>query len=192
MTLAQTIYRVRQFWRAIDETPSAADLEEARRWLSKDQWALFLRLQPSDQAHSLRVFRGLQDMVKTDAGIDQTPLFVAALLHDVGKVCYPLRIWERVLIVLAQALIPGMVRKWGREEVKLTSTPDISTSPFGWRRAFVVAIQHPEWGARLAAEAGAPVMAVNLIRRHQNLLNDQAVSIEERLLMYLQRVDQNN
>jgi hypothetical protein len=53
----------------------------------------------------------------------------------------------------------------------------------------VVAIQHPAWGAEMAAEAGSSPLVVALIRRHQNLLQDEAVSLEDRLLGALQRVD---
>lgn len=111
-------------------------------------------------------------------------LLAAALLHDVGKCCHPLRLWERVVIVLAKSLFPKRVKSWGEGE------------PFGWKRAFVVAEQHPSWGAELAARAGASPMTVSLIRRHQDLLEDrsrvqtvQDFSSEDGLLYLLQVCD---
>jgi hypothetical protein len=137
--------------------------------------ALFLRLQPSEQAHSLRLFRQLLDRGETDV-----ELLAAALLHDVGKSRYPLRVWERILIVLAKALFPHLVKHWGQAQ------------PYGWRRLFVISEMHAAWGADMAAMAGAPAMTVSLIRRHQDILPTHPESIEERYLQILQSLDNEN
>jgi hypothetical protein len=171
-------YRARQFWHALTRAPDPNQLEQARQALSPELMALFQCLQASEQAHSLAILNHLHDQ-----SINQEDLMVAALLHDVGKSRYPLRLWERILIVLGEALFPGQARKWGQGE------------PRGWRRAFVVAQQHPMWGAEMAAQAGATPLAVTLIRRHQEQL-DPAVftqagpsTLEDRLLLKLQVVD---
>jgi hypothetical protein len=65
----------------------------------------------------------------------------------------------------------------------------------GWRRAFVVAVQHPQWGADLAAKAGASPLAVALIRRHQEQqgsLGEADAGSEDSLLARLQSVDNNS
>jgi putative nucleotidyltransferase with HDIG domain len=143
------LYRTRQFWFALTAIPAEDDLVQAGRVLSPALMALFRRMQPSEQAHSLAIFRRLREEGETNQD-----LWVAALLHDVGKSCHPLRLWERVLIVIGNWLLPGPARRWGQGR------------PAGWRRAFVIAARHPEWGARMAAEAGASPLAVELIRRH--------------------------
>lgn len=171
-------YRARQFWFALTATPDPNQLAQARQVLSPALMALFQRMQAGEQAHSLAIFCQLCEQNET-----QEDLLVAALLHDVGKGRYPLRLWERVLIVLARVFVPERVKAWGSGE------------PRGWKRAFVVAERHPAWGAELAAAAGASPLAVSIIRRHQEPLLPAAVgrgegpSLEDRLLHRLQLLD---
>jgi hypothetical protein len=144
--------------------------------LTQAQINLFECLQPSEQAHSLEIYHSLLDAHETNHD-----LLVAALLHDTGKSRFPLRIWERVVIVLCKRLFPAKVQDWGR------------ASPQSWKRPFVIAEQHPTWGAELAQQAGASALAVSLIRRHQEPLafdGDPALlSLEDRLLITLQHYD---
>lgn len=145
------LYRVRQFWQAITAAPQERDLGLARKWLTPSLLSLFLRLHPSEQAHSISIARQLAEQGETEPD-----LMVAALLHDIGKVRYPLTVWERIVIVLGKAMFSKRVKKWGRGE------------PRGWRRPFAVAEQHAAWGAELAAQAGASPLAARLIRSHQD------------------------
>lgn len=147
----RALYRVRQFWHALVATPESEELAQARHFLTPALMELFLRLQPSEQAHSLWVYRQLRE-----AGETNPDLLAAALLHDVGKSCHPLQLWERAAIVLGKALFPQKSRNWGQAE------------PQGWKRPFVVAAQHSVWGAEMAARAGASPMTVALIQRHQD------------------------
>ena len=171
-------YRARQLWHALTATPDPGDLEQARRVLSPAQMELFLKLQPNEQVHSLRIYRQLFEQDPLDEDLQ-----VAALLHDVGKAPFHLRPWERVWIVIAKAILPAQIAKWGQGE------------PRGWKRPFVIAEQHPAWGAEMAARAGTTQTAVNLIRRHQqpialqDLQGGAAAAKEDRLLYRLQRLD---
>jgi hypothetical protein len=172
------LYRVRQFWHALTATPAPEDLDLARRLLSPSQMELFLKLQPGEQAHSLRICRRLYEQ-----NPQAKDLLVAALLHDVGKAPYPLRPWERAWIVVAKALLPTKAAEWGQAE------------PRGWKRPFVIAEQHPAWGAEMAARLGASPTTVSLIRRHQQpigahqSLDFTLASIEDQLLYRLQQLD---
>lgn len=148
------LYRPRQFWAALSAAPSAQEINLAAQTLSAEQFALFQRMQPGEQAHSLAVLRALE----CDQPLEPE-LAAAALLHDVGKIRAPLWIWERVVIVIARAVIPEKVKAWGAAD-----------RPVGWKRPFVVAEKHPEWGARLAAQAGLGPRGVDIIRRHQDRL----------------------
>jgi hypothetical protein len=172
MMLARILYRIRQFWLALTAAPAPETLEQARLLLSKEQNALFQALPPGEQAHALQVYRRLKDHGET-----HPDLLCAALLHDIGKGQAPLRVWERITIVLARAVFPDKMSVWGRGPAS------------GWRRPFVVAEQHPEWGAELAAQTGASPLTVALIRRHQELFNDRPTSAEEHLLGRLQAAD---
>lgn len=174
MKLRKIIYRIRQFWLAASApTPTSKQLALAHSVLNPSQMALFTQMQASEQIHSLQILETLQEQGET-----HSDLMIAALLHDVGKIRYPLRIWERVFIVLGDKFIPRSTKTWG------------DSTPRGWRRPFVVAAQHPLWGADLATKAGATPLAASLIRRHQEIHpTEDTNSIEDRLLSALQRAD---
>lgn len=146
----RALYRLRQGLWALAGGPAADDLEQAQGLLAPRLLTLFRRLTPAEQSHALRVLHRLQR-----DGFRQPELLTAALLHDVGKSLYPLNLWARAAIVLGHALAPGWAARAGEGE------------PRSWKRAFVVARQHPTWGAALAAEAGADPGMCALIRHHQ-------------------------
>lgn len=171
------LYRVHQFWDAV-RTPSLTsdDLRPAQRVLSEPQMALFSRLQPSEQAHGLRVLKTLQAM-----GENHPDLLTAALLHDIGKIQYQLHLWERVVIVLGKRFASNLVARWG------------NALPGGWKRPFVIATQHPTWGADLARQAGTSALAIRLIQNHQeDVLSGSLDSLENHLLSLLQKADDQN
>ena len=115
-----------------------------------------------------------------DAGHNQPALLVAALLHDVGKTLLPLTIWERSLIVLASIFLPHQTAVWGQGEA------------VGWKRPFVVKMQHPAWSAEMVANAGSHTQAVELIQRHQDTIAPEEHSEEAELLRLLQWADDQN
>jgi hypothetical protein len=185
-------------------------------------------MQESEQAHALRVLHALLEQ-----GEEHPDLSVAALLHDVGKSRFPLKLWERVLIVLGQAFFPERAARWGAaaenaawvqgsggagglgsgSEERCSGAGELGSGPRSGdpstrlraglghrmaqnlRRAFVVAERHAEWGAEMAAGAGASRMAVTLIRRHQDdldRLGERGSSLEQELLRKLQSVDDHS
>ena len=170
-------YRLNQFWKALFISPTQAQLAQARLALSPILWELFLKMQPGEQAHSLEIFERLLAQGESDPD-----LLSAALLHDAGKIRYPLRIWERALVVIVKALFPGKLSQWG------------TAQPVGWKRAFVVAENHAAWGAEMAAAAGAAPATIEIIRRHQDKLPapafpERLFSPGENLLYRLQILD---
>jgi hypothetical protein len=177
MSLARLVYRTEQFRKYLGFRAAPPDLSEARKTLTPAQVALFLRMQPGEQAHSLEVLQKLQEQGETDPDLQ-----TAALLHDVGKSRFPLQVWERVWIVLAQKLLPGRFRAWGAAQGGLEQRP-------WWERASAVAAQHPAWGAELAQAAGCSARAVSLIRRHQDYGPLDPQKEEDRLLARLQALD---
>lgn len=154
----------------------------AQEILNPDQMALFRRMQASEQAHSLAVMKRLRiQAIQEDqsVAIHRQDLLAAALLHDAGKCLYPLHIWDRVLVVLGEWFFPDRVDHWG------------SGSPDGWKRAFVVAKMHPNWGSELAAQAGSSATTVELIRRHQLRGEQPSATIVDHLLHELQAADRD-
>jgi hypothetical protein len=146
-------YRVQQFFHALTAAPAPQDRREVESFLGPALMRLFTTMQPGEQAHSIRIYRCLREN-----GVEDPDLLSAALLHDAGKSRLPLRLWERVAIVLAKALAPGLVESWGQAP---------GAHPPTWKRPFVVAVQHPDWRARMAENAGASDLVVRLIRDHQ-------------------------
>ena len=182
MIASRILYRLHQFWSALVASPSEGELDNISSLLTPPQMALFRQMHRSEQAHSIRVMRAV---LQSSDGVQAGPrddLLRAALLHDVGKSRYPVRIWERALIVLSKAILPGKVKRWGEGIA-------IGDGPLGWRRAFVVSQQHPAWGAQMAAEAGASPLVAALIRRHQDFRSTPDGDLEDRLLRLLQAAD---
>jgi hypothetical protein len=175
-------YRTRQFWNALIAKPTVEDLQGISEILTPGQITLFCQMQPGEQAHSLHVFQQLRSQSQKDTVNPPLDLLVAALLHDVGKIRYPLRLWERVWIVVAQRLIPGRAGRWGQ-----VGTPDGKTP--AWQRPLIVAAQHASWGAQMAEGAGVSPMSANLIRRHQSFSTSKASTVEEKYLHMLQAAD---
>ena len=130
MKAVRILYRLSQFWRTLFPKTDSASLAEAQHQLTPVQRRLFGQLQPSEQKHALSIWRKLRDL-----GEDQPDLLVAALLHDVGKLHYPLHLWERVLVVLVRAVMPAQAVRWG----SLPSN-DWKRLP-AWRKAFILAEQ---------------------------------------------------
>jgi hypothetical protein len=152
----RVFYRLLQTWRTLTSKPKRNDLLEIQSTLSPDLFSLFNQMHPSEQAHSIAVYRDLLNQK-----IQNKDLLEAALLHDAGKNQHPLRLWERVVIVLGNAFFPENVKTWS------------DGKPEGLKRPFVVAQNHPEWGADLASQAGASKLTADLIRRHQDSMSDE-------------------
>lgn len=131
---------------------------------------------PFEQAHALRVFEGVQR-----EGASHPDLLSAALLHDVGKVRYPLRPWQRAIAVLMKKLAPSVYQRIGER------------SPLkGWRAGVVVAVQHPRWGAEMAAEAGASPLTQDLILYHQEEKLSDFPETFQPFLRLLKQIDENS
>jgi len=147
-------YRLGQFFQALTARQLApSELEEIDSILTPTQQTLFRRMCTNDQRHSLQV---LQTLIKM--GEMNRDLLTAALLHDVGKSPYPLRLWERPVVVLIRRFRPATAVRWG---------DPMGKEPRGWKRPFIIYEQHPDWGAEMANAAGCSPLTTWLIRWHQ-------------------------
>jgi len=169
-------YRLGQFAAHLFPRPLSADeAAEVERVLGQPLAALFRRQTTSDQAHAWRVMQ----TVAGGAHARQRELLQAALLHDVGKSQAPLSLADRALVVLARRFVPTAAQRWGHGP------------PRGWRRPFVTARCHADWGADLCAQAGAPPLTVRLIRQHQSA-PATPLTPEDEMLILLQAADDDN
>jgi hypothetical protein len=196
MSAARILYRTRQFWQILRFAPTERELDGARTVLTPAQLDLFSRMQPGEQFHSLEVYSKL-----VESGENNPDLLAAALLHDAGKTHYPLKLWERIWIVIGNALLPHLVQQWSKANI---SGPKRAAF---WKRPFIVAEHHPAWGAELAFQAGSSPRTISLIHRHQESLEEhlqmgtpeervesdsiqfEIQDLEDRMLYKLQKAD---
>jgi len=168
-------YRAGQFLHLLTAKLKREHRRFVYEMLNPSMAALFFRMSDPDQSHSVRVFQTL-----VDQGEEDEDLLMAALLHDVGKSLHPLRAWERSLVVVTNRILPNQVLKWGQGE------------PYSWRKPFVVALQHPEWGAALIQQEGGSETLVTLIHYHQEHAPPNIGKDVQELLERLQTADGMN
>jgi hypothetical protein len=170
--MRRALYRIKQGVLGLLAFVRPIHYAELEPLLTPDLLALFKRMRRSEQWHSIRVMHALAAQ-----GHTQPDLLVAALLHDEGKARYPYTLLDRTVVVLARRFAPERARAWGQGE------------PRGLARPFVIAAQHPAWSAEDMAQAGASPLAVALARQHQIAVQGEPSCEADRLLKWLQAVD---
>jgi len=106
--ISKSKYRFWQFWQSLKGSLGENEWQKVERILSPEELSLFKQLPIPDQNHSLRVLKTLE--ANDEGDLD---LLKAALLHDLGKIKFPLRRWERVFAVLVMGIFPERHLKWG-------------------------------------------------------------------------------
>lgn len=166
--------RLKQGVRALAAFSRPVPVERAAALLTAEQLAVFQRMVRSEQLHSLAV-------LESACAADSIVLAQAALLHDAGKSCYPVRLWQRALPVLVAAISkPLLLRLSARDPRRL------------WSRGFAVYVHHPEWGAELAAAAGSSDEVIWLVRHHADSADQWRAHPLYPLLLRLQAADDAN
>ncbi|MCY4115128.1 MAG: HD domain-containing protein [Chloroflexi bacterium] len=140
-------YRAKQFARTFGRGVPRRQLAAALQQLTPNERRLVGRLRPVDQRHSLAVYAAARA-----AAPDDRVLWVAALLHDVGK-GRPGRI-DRVMLTLLETSAPWLLIRWRRH-------------PPSSRRGRVSGlVAHTEASAQLAELAGSAPEVVQTIRAY--------------------------
>ena len=188
-------YRLRQFQRgllvSLRSQPLSGDEERLVDALLPPAAAALFARQPVDaQRHSLDVLHDLRRVGHADPDLSDPDLWVAALLHDIGKVAaadagVPITLWLRGPLVIGEALVPGRLQGWA-------SADPLDGWPRGWRYALHVHLHHPAIGATWAATAGCTPLACWLIAHHQNDPPANIPAHQQTLLVTLQQADNRN
>jgi len=140
-------YRVKQFAQTFVRGVPRQEMDKALRQLTPNERRLLARLRPVDQRHSLAVYAAARA-----AAPDDRVLWVAALLHDVGK-GRPGRI-DRVMLTLLETSAPWLLIRWRRH------------SPRSRRGRVARLVAHTEASAQLAALAGSAPEVVETMRAY--------------------------
>ncbi len=167
------LYRAKQLYRALEASIRPQEGFSLEEYLSPQGVRLFHQMAPSDQRHSLGVFRTL-----TERGWGAPELLEAALLHDIGKGDNKLRVWHRVFITLLENFAPGPLRRIAQD------------APSSWRYPFFLHLCHAERGAALAEGIGCSAEVVKLIAEHHRPPADDSPYMEK--LRALQEADALN
>ena len=137
-----------------DLAPEDASL--LARYLTDPERALFVRMDPPDQEHSLRVTRKVQEALQHYPQLDERVLTKAALLHDVGKVGGRLGLLFRTFWVTAHKTTPELLDRlaWRGEHARRGSL----------RHKMYVQVAHASLGADLLGETGTQAEVRELVR----------------------------
>ena len=157
-------YRVKQFWHTLRAPWLPVEHAYAVVRLTPELLTPFERMSRAEQQHGIALCKALEARGITDADA-----LVAGLLHDCGKSVAPPTLWDRVLVVLGEALLPRQAARWATHS-------EMGSPPRGLTRGFVIRKRHAEWGAAIAEQAGASPRAVALIRQHHHAMDDEAPS----------------
>lgn len=176
--MTHTLYRVTQGVRALAAFTQTVDYTLPQTYLSPPLLAAFKQMKRSEQLHSIRV---LKAVLQQEA---ETPhdLAVAALMHDSGKVRYPLSVYGKSIAVLLRMFAPGIYhRACARDPQRAV-----------WARPCIVAEHHPKWSAEILRGAGASERASWLVEHHQEVVAGWMDHPYAALLWRLQRADDMN
>lgn len=171
-------YRLMQGVRALFAFTRDVDYTLVERVLTPAQVAAFKRMTHGEQLHSLRVLEAVLHQ-QPDTPHD---LQVAALLHDCGKARWPLSVYGKSIAVLARKLAPPLYHYGSRRDPARAV----------WARPFIVAEQHPAWGAEILRETGGTTRAVWLVEHHQDNVAALMEHPHAGLLWRLQQADDRN
>lgn len=101
------LYRVEQFINALRAKITAEDKAFYKRYLTLKEVVLFEKLKVYDQKHCIRVAQLLKQELE-----DNNELIRLGLLHDIGKIQYPLNPIKKAIIVGLDYFSKGKIKKY--------------------------------------------------------------------------------
>lgn len=103
------LYRIKQFYWAIESIFIKEDMEILKKYLSISELNLFMKLTKSERQHSIRVCRTAIKYIEDNniVDIDKKRMAKCALLHDIGKLESELNIFYKCIIVFMNSITRG-------------------------------------------------------------------------------------
>lgn len=101
------IYRVKQFLWAISANFKEVDYDYVESFLNNEELILFNRLKKGEQIHCIKVSKDCVSIGKEKGINSKEELFKLAklgLLHDIGKLYYPISVLKKSFLVLGKKL----------------------------------------------------------------------------------------
>jgi hypothetical protein len=96
--MASSVFHLaKRAWTSFDNRPILFQhVEKAERILNPDEFELWWKMEPRDQAHSIVVLERFLKIIPYAKREEQA----AALLHDIGKICAPLNWGMRIVATI--------------------------------------------------------------------------------------------
>lgn len=106
------IHRIKQFIHAMTAKMREEDQLFVKKHLNKKEQELFFQLRVYEQTHSVRVARHMKE---NECNIEEEQDMIRiGLLHDIGKIKYPLNPIEKSIIVVLDKMTKGNIKKMRR------------------------------------------------------------------------------
>ncbi len=158
------IYRVAQFIAAVTAKMTEDDISYVKGLLNEKEQALFFQLRIYEQAHCLKVARNMDAQSSNFNIKERWELSRIALLHDIGKIKYPLNPIEKSIIVVLNKLTKGKIKK------------------VTWLKMVKCYYTHAQIGAELLKEIGTYDAAfIEAIRSHHDMnITSEKISLLQR------------
>lgn len=115
--------RIRQFYINFTDKMNVEDYLYVESILTKDELILFKNMLKSEQKHSVRVAKSIEDMINyividdVDIVTKKNELIRAGLLHDVGKATTKVNIFEKSIIVILNKVTKGNLRNINNKKI---------------------------------------------------------------------------
>lgn len=108
------LYRIKQFYWAIESLIIKDNFELINKYLSKSELNLFMKLTKAERQHSIRVCNMAMEHIRRNnkLNIDDYVMCKCALLHDIGKSQVNLNIIYKSVIIIINKITCGKFLKY--------------------------------------------------------------------------------
>lgn len=159
------IYRIKQFIWAITARLDKTEEAFIKQYLLEDEQYLFNQLKVYEQKHCITVAKGL---IKMYHGEEVREMIRLGLLHDIGKIKYPIGPIRKSIMVLLNKVTKGRAKQWCH---------------LNMAKCYY---DHPEIGYALLKQRGQCTNEfLKLVREHHRSLNE--VQADKK---YLQKLEE--